>query len=145
VETVILLILYGLGGAGASHPLRGEIEVDSVAWGFDRTPGSGTFEYGRPVLPSVVAVTMRTGSESPQLMNRFLNRHVIDTGFIRAIQPDVNGVEQIVATVTLHDIRVVEFGQHSDGAGFTNTAHLSFSALEYDYPPGPTAAFSLPT
>ena len=145
MTTELTLNLDGVGGATAAHPNRGTIALESVSWGFDLTPGAGTFDYGTPVIPSVVTVTMRSTSESPLLMNRFLDRTVRDKGTIRARQPDRAGKVHVVATVTLHDVHVVEFGQHVTTSGLIDTAQLMFSALEYAYPPGPTAAFSFPT
>jgi type VI protein secretion system component Hcp len=136
------LTLFGVGGASAAHPNQGKIELDSVVWGFDLTPGADTFEYNPPIVPSTVVVAFPSIAESPELMGRFLDRSVLKKGFIRATQRDRAGKEVVVATVTLHDVHVVEFGQHADGDEFTDTAQLTFSALEYVYPPGPTAAFS---
>lgn len=146
MATDIFLTLYGVGGASASHPERGRIEVTSATWGFDRSPGGGTFEYGLPIIPSVVTLTLPDPRTAPQLMNRFLNRSVLTTGFLRAYQPNVQGVETNVATVTLHNVRVVEFREHGDDSdGLTHTVQLMFSGLDYDYPPGPTASFALPS
>jgi type VI protein secretion system component Hcp len=146
VATDIYLTLYGVGGAGASHPERGRIALLSASWGFDRTPGGGTFEYHLPIIPSLITVTLTDPRVAPQIMTRFLNRSVITTGFIRAYQPNVQGVLTNVATVTLHSVRVVDFRQHgNDSDGLVDTVQLMFSGLDYDYPPGPTASFALPS
>lgn len=144
VATNVYLNLFGVGGASASHPDRGRIEVRSATWGFDRTPGGGTFEYDLPIVPTVLTATMRSLNHAPQLMKRFLTRAVSSTGLVVAYQPNVQGVEKQVLKVTLYDVTIVQFKQHTDGHDSLDTVQLMFSGLDYEYPPGPTAKYRMP-
>ena len=77
-------------------------------------------------------------------MNRMLSQAELTTGVLRVHQPNTSGAPVVSATITLHNVHVVDFRQHLGGEEYIDTVRLTFSGLDYDYPPGPTATYAIP-
>lgn len=108
-------------GGVVTHPA----EIDSVNFGGDDPNGTLT--------PADVVITADTSTYSPLLLQAFAERtthRVVLNGF----KPDASGREHNFVRITLTSAQVISY--HIGGTEhvhLTDTLHLSFLSLDYDW------------